>query len=62
MRSNVVTTWVTANCSVVDEASWNKPSIANDTNAKTDTTDTARSFPGGPTAGQFTLYDCKGKG
>jgi hypothetical protein len=60
--NNIVTTWVTANCSVVDEANWNKPSIANDTNATTDTTDTARSFPGGPTAGQFTLYDCKGKG
>ena len=62
MRSNIVNTWVPANCALVDEATWNKPTDAEKADSNNATTDAARAFPGGPTAGQFTLYDCKGKG
>jgi 4-amino-4-deoxy-L-arabinose transferase-like glycosyltransferase len=62
MRSNIVTSWVTAKCTLVDEAIWNKPAIADSTKTVTKGTSTAQAFPGGPTAGQFTLYDCKAKG
>jgi 4-amino-4-deoxy-L-arabinose transferase-like glycosyltransferase len=65
--NNIVTTWVSANCALIDEAIWNKQAPnAKSATATTPTTTTAtdsaaRAFPGGPTAGQFTLYDCKGK-
>ena len=67
--NNIVTSWVTTNCSLVDETVWNKPQVTSTTdsnNTDSDTTDNttagaARAFPGGPTAGQFILYDCKGK-
>jgi 4-amino-4-deoxy-L-arabinose transferase-like glycosyltransferase len=65
--NNIVTTWVSANCALIDEAIWNKPTpnakpaTATEPTTPTATDSAARAFPGGPTAGQFTLYDCKGK-
>ncbi len=60
--NNIVTTWVRANCVLVDEAIWNKPTASDGKATTTPGADSPRAFPGGPTAGQFTLYDCKDKG
>ena len=50
--------WITSNCSRVDEALWTSGNVnPNPTNSSAGVG--GRAFPGGPTAGTYSLYDCK---
>ena len=48
--------WITTNCAVVDDTLWSEPED-NATDGRSSQT-AGRSFPGGPIAGNYSLYDC----
>ena len=50
--------WILSNCSRVDEALWASGNVSTNPNNSSAGTG-GRAFPGGPTAGAYSLYDCK---
>ncbi len=52
--------WITSNCSVVDESLWTDDPTGDGSGADgANGSSSGRAFPGGPTAGNYSLYDCK---